>query len=1017
VADPAMTNHESIEFGPFTLDRARCELRRAGQTIHVQRKSFDFLAYLIEHRDRLVSNDELLAHVWSGTVVSPASLRRSATLLRTALGDDARRPRWISTVHGRGYRFIGRIDADSELESARVEDYRNLLLGRSAEQSVLGAGLEKAKSGASSLVLLEGEAGIGKTRLLEWCAERAAAHGLQPLASRCREDEGAPPLLPWIQLVRKLATRLDTEPARAPIGVAPALARVFPELQRFVREPDVERASDPAALRFQAYEGLLDLLREVCRRTPLLLLFDDLHRADASSLGLFEFLVGQARDLGILFVGSMRTESVPRTELVRIARIPQCRTLPLHGLEAADVRALLEAAAPGVHAEPLAEKIWNQTGGNPFFVHQVLPLATTLASPCGSSGSLASALPRTVHKAIEEQCAALSEPTFVAVRSAAVFGREFSAALLAQILDRSEPATLDALDDAVAARLLRSIPERPLHYAFAHVLVRDVLYEGLGSHLRSELHGRVGAALEAAYRDAPNLAAELAHHFSAAGTPKGVERAVHYHERAGAIAAARFDRAAAIEHRRAALELLESLPNMDPRRHCEMLLALAHESVHAGFPERAGELWFRAADEARAIAAHDLLTRAALELSSAFDAHGHVLSRVIERVALLIEDAVAVSDPADRILRGRLLARLALVLVYRGRGADADRAGAEALGLAREIDDPLTMTDVLAFEHMRLRRGPKVDARVQIAAEFLRHAERAGDHARQLAFGIYHASDLAMLGRFDEWQQVAAAHARLAERLKSSEHTALAYRNRAMRALMLGRFDEAQRCTERALALARHCEPRVGLEMGGLVFALHIETNELAPGVIDELRLRATITWSAAAMCCYVYLDREDLVREQLAGIMQQMVEWSPVGIHVSAALMAEPIACVEDADAAVQALEWLRGFDALQVLGGFGGLYIGPALRFIGILKTVLRRWDEAFDALEQSLCSARSLGALPTTVRIHMDLASAHARRGLAGDRARAVSHAEHAVALAERLGMPFFAQRARRQLAALR
>src|SRR5262245_1281723 len=156
-------------FGPFTLDCARYQLKRSGVTILIERRVFDVLRYLIEHRDRVVGRDELLEQVWSGVSVSPNSLARAITLLRRVLEDDVQEPSWIATIRGRGYRFVGELrPADAQLERSApgpAGDYRRMVVGRRAEQESLAAALSGASRGESSVFLLEGEAGIGKSRL------------------------------------------------------------------------------------------------------------------------------------------------------------------------------------------------------------------------------------------------------------------------------------------------------------------------------------------------------------------------------------------------------------------------------------------------------------------------------------------------------------------------------------------------------------------------------------------------------------------------------------------------------------------------------------------------------------------------------------------------------------------------------------------------------------------------------------------------------------------------------------
>ncbi len=993
----------AVAFGPFELHLALSELRKEGRSIPLEPKVIDLLQYLIEHRDRLVTGQELHKHLWPDTAVGPSSLRRALNLLRDALEDDARKPRWIATVHRRGYRFIGEVKEGQAAEA----DYRRLFLGRDAEQTLLSDALLRAKGGASSLLLVEGEAGVGKSRLLEWCAEAARSNGLRCIVSQCREDEGAPPLWPWMQVIRLLATSAAPHALQS---AAPDLAHIFPDLALVPVEASPVRASDPRSLRFQAYEGMRDLLSEICRTTPLALFFDDLHRADASSLALLEFLAAQLSGSAIVFVGSMRPEGSDRKELTALARNPRCRTLALGGLGVDHVQELLLAAAPEASSSDLAREIWQQTGGNAFFVHQVLPIAARMNSAAPAGGSITRVLPRTVRKAIEHQHAALSEDARVVLRSAAVFGREFSVPLLAQVLDRSMPATSPAIDEAVQVGLLTEAGGRALHYRYVHILVRDVLYEGLGSHERARLHGAVGSALEAACSDPGDLAAELAHHFAAEGTRSGAAKASHYHTQAAEVAATRFDHAASVAHYRRALELAESLPGTDPGITCDLRIDLARQSLQTGWVELASSELLRTAEQARRMNDPARLISVALEFSAGFDAFDFLLDA---RAAYsLLAEAARFADAYEEGVRARLFARMAHALDLMGSPEAADEVCAQAPFLAKTSDDPLAMAAVLRWEHLRRRGTPAARERADIAVELVRHAQRAGRHDLQLAYSRLLMTDLARLGEVGEWEREISAYARQAERLKSPQNIAWAHRARATRALMRGDFSEARTGMQKALTLAQHCDPRFTADFVSLFLALELETAGATPMLFEGLARLLPSERAAGALILLRDVGRPEQMREHIAKLLPDVRNMSRAygSWHFAGAVLADTAAYLHDAELAEELLERFDGFEEQHVFAGMMSAYSGPFRRYIGLLQGTLGRSRQALESLEAALASVRALEARPMEARIQLDLATLRGRRSDIEDRTRAVEHAREGLRIAEQLGMPSVAQRAR-------
>ena len=304
--------------------------------------------------------------------------------------------------------------------------------------------------------------------------------------------------------------------------VAPILEQIDPDLHVGANRGSSLMPLDPATARFQLFDGISRFLRKEAQERPLVLLFDDLHRSDVASLLLLRFAARELRNARILFVATFRdTESADdptRASLLgELAREEGARSVQLSGLSREDVGLLVNEL--GLAQDPemdLLRLLHDQSGGNPFFVTQLLQLfegrtAMTCDAPFATE---AFAPPGGLREAILGQVEGLPPRTREILAAAAVAGREFSVAVLAAAVDETFEQILEHLTPAERRRIVNPNPELPGHYRFAHVLLRDALYEQLPAAHRIHLHLRIGQALEHANEgNLGPVAAELSHHF------------------------------------------------------------------------------------------------------------------------------------------------------------------------------------------------------------------------------------------------------------------------------------------------------------------------------------------------------------------------------------------------------------------------------------------------------------------------------------------------------------------------
>ena len=261
-----------LAFGDCEIDRELYQLRRRGRVVKLEPKVFDVLAHLAEHRDRVVTKQELLDVLWPAEALSESVLPRAIAAARRAVGDTRAKARVIETVHGRGYRFVAEVKTGGTPAAPPAEPAPSaLFVGRERTLARLERALDAALAGRGGLVLLAGEPGIGKTRTAEELARKANERGAQVLLGRCFEGEGAPVFWPWVQVLRGLAAATDPARLRMALGSdAATLAQLVPELGS-VRSDAIAAAAGEQA-RFRLFDALAAALR---RRERCLLYTSD----------------------------------------------------------------------------------------------------------------------------------------------------------------------------------------------------------------------------------------------------------------------------------------------------------------------------------------------------------------------------------------------------------------------------------------------------------------------------------------------------------------------------------------------------------------------------------------------------------------------------------------------------------------------------------------------------------------------------------------------------------------------
>ena len=1002
-------------FDDVELDDRLYQLRRGGAVLHVEPRVFDLLLYLAKHNDRIATKAELLAAVWQGVAVSDSVLSTAMNGVRRAIGAKGRGGGPIETVYGRGYRLRAEVSqrAEAEPEAPVSPKSDDSFVGRDGVLATLRGALDGAIAGNGAVVLLCGDAGIGKTRTAEEIAREAAARGVRVAAARCPETTAAPAFWPWTQVLRALLSGDAASELPAEVTV------LVPEIQGAA-------ASDPQ--RFRLFDAVTAQLLGTAQRQPLLVWIDDLQWADAASLQLTTWAAREIRDAALLLVVTVRVapDASPAlgAALAELARLDHATRIDLAGLGAADVARYLELTA-GAAPDDAVHALLSRTDGNPFFLRELVRLGASEGTATDRLAAWTDSVPAGARAVMQRRLAALSAQTRTVLALAAVIGREFSLPLLAEAARLPRDSLLAALDEASAARVIAEVPGALARQRFTHALVRDAIYEELPPGERAGLHERVARALEqlAPDRGEP-LWAELAHHFHAAALRGCAEEAVHYAVLAARHAHARsaYEEAAAQYER--AIAAREQVSSGGPRRGrrgqdrpLDLLLALGDAQLRAGDITQTQATFARAADLARASGETESFVRAALGFA------GSALwgNRPDASTRGLLEEAQALLGDGDPALRAQLMSRLAVIRAYSGPLEEEYERSAKAVTLALESRSRETISEALHARHYVLQGADHLDERADLAAEILAIQRELGQSDRSFAIREAHASDCLVRGDragFDHAVDDALRTAR------DSHHPAflwLAHGAAAGVALLDGRLAEAEREIAECASWGNRARNPGAIALGfGHALALRRDQGRLAElrPLFDGFGNR--FDWIGAyprIVRAVVYAELGDVAAAR--GVFEPLAERGfrdlPHRADWLLAVCETAFVCAAlgDADRAAQLDALLEPYDALHAVFPGALLYAGPVARFRALLARAQGERAAAIAGFERALDACEAIGARPAWARVACELGETLDAGSKRPPRARALLG--ESLAMAEAIGMTALSARVRARLEA--
>jgi DNA-binding CsgD family transcriptional regulator/tetratricopeptide (TPR) repeat protein len=720
-----------------------------------------------------------------------------------------------------------------------------VFVGRTEELATLLTAADVAASGGASLVLIGGEAGVGKSRLVAEIARQLRADDWLVLeGGSVAVGEDGLPFGPLVEALRMLARSVDPDRIATAAGPSlPELARLVPELAGFV--PEAPSQSGPADwLQVRIFEGVLRLLGRLGEVTPVLLVIEDINWADRSTRDLLAFLGRNVRDERLLMVGTYRADELGRHHplapwLAEAERQPRVERIVLTRFARIELEELLTAIAGAPPSPALVDSIARRSDGNAFFAEE-------LAAAVDEAGHRPARLPDTLRGVLLARLSGRSERTMHLVGVAAVAGRQVGHDVLADVCGLSESEMQAALHEAVDAQLLVVDLDDPVgRYRFRHALVQEAAYDELLPSERRDLHAAYARAIEAqpvgSGAAAASRLAELAHHWTAAHE---LARALRAAISAGDASRAIYAFAEAARQYERAIGLWDAVPPAD--RPTDRDLGDLYDAASAATTV--------VGDGLRAVN----LARRAIELVDAAPGSDRDLerrARARERLGFaswlagdtatsirLLEEAVALFEgtPPSRD-QARVLAGLAANLMLAGRARDSVPFAERAIAFAREIDAPVIEARALNVLGVDLAALGDIAGGIELLRRSVAIATAAGDPTEIPRSHANLGTVLEMGGLVEEALQESLAG------LEAVRHfgTELGFEiflsgNAAAMLIEMGRYQEA----------ADLLEPQVAHVLPGVsTFLVHVTLAHLAvrTGDLDTARHHLSIAENAAS--------------------------------------------------------------------------------------------------------------------------------------------------------------------------
>jgi class 3 adenylate cyclase len=834
------------------------------------------------------------------------------------------------------------------------------VVGRAPELKTLADAATRTAIGEGrQVILVSGEAGLGKTTLVAEAARRAYQNGACVLFGHCEEGLATPYQL-FAEALGHYITHATEDQLLAHVGVhGSELNRLVPMLASRIPDLPPTRATDADSERFLLFAAMVGLIAHASAEQPIFLVLDDLQWADEGSLHLLQHLTAAVPPMRVLVLGIYRDDELDLSHpfldtFAALSRERGVSRIELTGMDDMEVLAFMSAAGYALDDAivDLARAIYRETDGNPFFVCEVLRhLAETGVVRQDKTGPQVAddsfeqiALPDTIRKVIRARIGRLGREAGRVLAVAAVIGRDFDLDLLAMATETPEDKLLEILDAAAAASLVRELTDGPGRYHFTHSLIQYAVYQDLGPTRQAKTHRVVALALEELCGDRPGpRVSELARHWGNTSQAIDIGKAIQYLQQAGDAAFSALAPADALHYYVDAVALTGQLTDSNPMLEIDLAIGLATAQRQTGDPAFR-ETLLDAARRALALGDTDRLVAASLANDRGwYTASGVVDSEKVELLELALERLPAV-HPDRALVLGTLCAELAFGSTLEHRQALAD----EALAIVESTGDDAEVVRTLNHLVFPFLVPSLLEQSLAWSADALTRAKRVRDPVLLYFAAMYRATVATRAGDIEEVDRCYAIAGPLVRQLNQPSLNWEYTFHLAKRAQIAGNIDEAEQLATKALHIGTDGGQPDAVTFYGVQLAVvnwqRGTLGDLAP-LIEQMIVETPglPTLKASLAVAYTEDDRPADAHRLLAEFAATGFDLPPDAAWLNGMTeYAEAAIACGDPDFAEPLLEQLAPWTN-QFSSAGGVTAEGPVSLVLGGLATVLERYDDA--------------------------------------------------------------------------
>lgn len=895
------------------------------------------------------------------------------------------------------------------LTSASGANPHRFIAGRVRELEVFRGAFNRMLAGRRQLVLISGEPGIGKTRCAEALADVAEDQGALVLWGRCREEAGAPPYWPWVQILRAYVDASSLDEVRLNMGsAAHAISALLPELvdssHRARQTPGAIVDANPA--RFRTFDAIRQFLHQASQQVPITLVLDNLHWADTPSLSLLEFLSEELLRSRLLIIGTHRDADVSRRTplldtLGGLSRDSDVQRVHLSGLSQTAIGEVAQRLCAVNLSESALNMIYRRTDGNPLFAIELIKVLID-ESPDAEISAIATRIPAGVHETIGRRLIRLSAECNKLLCVAAVHGRQFTAREIAATMGQDLPRVLSGLEPAVLAGIVQPIGTDSGSYQFTHSLIRETIYEDLSTVDRLSLHERAGDALTSLHsKHVEPALTRIAHHYHEAAALGDAAKAVTFALRAAESAIRIGAYEDAVLHYDRVIEALERNGSSHDERLARAYILKGSALRQLGQIQPSIEVLLEAVNRTRILGNAELLVDVLVFLA--------MVTRHVDQqhfVPLLLR-ALALLPEVDSVPRAKALATLAFAKRSMTDKSQLKVLADDALGMASRCCDATARSACYQLAIMALRGDPEsLNRRLQLGQDYIAVARSTS--SVDLLADAYHWQALNYLesGQIEELEEL-LEHYDSVSAARFGLHQYQARTHRVTLALLRGDWSNLESRIEGLLDLGMKTrrEDADGVS-GAQMFALNRDLGRLhalAPHV-KKIAMGSTLRiWEPGLMlmCAEIgMLAEARRIFERLAEADFRAI--SRDDMYVTCLVFCAETCCIlEDSNRAAALYQMLRPY-AGQTANHPTAVCFGAAELYLAMLARATNWPDLARGHFDNAVALNRAMLAWPSLVRTLLRYGAFLVASQVEVERNLGLQRLREAEQLARRLGM---------------